>query len=135
MGNKWKGKDDGAVTDRVEPESFYRGLDPGIRFAVRVLHAVGIETCQSCEGGKGHCYEGPTVDLHAGSYRDTTGFSAVDALAVYGLEPVSLALFWHLDPLGYPFERLWRIVLRRAAPERADETPTFRMVWKAQGPK
>ena len=37
----------------LKEEAFYQGLDDGIRFAVRVLHAAGFETCQSCEGGPG----------------------------------------------------------------------------------
>lgn len=36
---------------KMMPDSWYLKLDRGIRFAVRVLHARGFETCQSCQGG------------------------------------------------------------------------------------
>ena len=46
------------VRNHMMPDEWYQGLDKGIRFAVRVLHAAGIaDTCQSCEGGPGHAYE------------------------------------------------------------------------------
>jgi hypothetical protein len=36
-------------------------LDAGIKRAVEVLVKAGIETYESCEGGKGHSYPEPTV--------------------------------------------------------------------------
>jgi hypothetical protein len=57
----------------------YLGLDAGIRFGVRVLHAHGIETCQSCQGGEGHCYDRPTIDMVAGA-DDSEGFRALACL-------------------------------------------------------
>lgn len=47
-------------------------IDPGILEIVRVLHANGVETCQSCQGGPGHPYEYPTVEFfghHAEAWR------------------------------------------------------------------
>lgn len=36
-------------------------LDPGIKDAVLVLIENGIETFESCQGGKGHCFPEPTI--------------------------------------------------------------------------
>jgi hypothetical protein len=92
------------LRDMMMPEAFYRDLDVGIRFAVRVLHAAGgIETCQSCQGGKGHSYDRPTVDMIAGS-DDAVGFRALAALHAYGLPIQDLALVWRIQH-GLPSEK------------------------------
>ncbi|MBL7810539.1 MAG: hypothetical protein JNN28_22135 [Saprospiraceae bacterium] len=36
-------------------------LDEGIRDVVVLLNKYGFKTFESCEGGKGHCYDVPTV--------------------------------------------------------------------------
>jgi len=114
----------GAVRHHVESDEFYAGIDAGIRFAVRVLHADGIETCQSCEGGQGHAYEEPSIDLRADGPHRASGFRALSALADYGLHVRRVELVWDVvDDL--PTERIWRIVLRKAHPDRADERPQF----------
>lgn len=111
--------------------SDYSGLDAGIRFAVRVLHARGYETCQSCQGGDGHAYDWPTVDLIAG-LRDSAGFGAVAELVPYDLPLRSVAQVWNLDALGRPFETVWRITFRHDFPERADEPLMFLWGYQAQ---
>lgn len=113
----------GQVTmrDKMMPEAFYQKIDAGIRFAVRVLHAAGIETCQSCEGGDGHAYHDPTVDLVAD---DGAGLRAVAALSDYGLDVLALAMVWPVRH-GLIVDRIWRVTLRRAWPERANEQPGF----------
>lgn len=108
----------------------YSGIDAGIRFAVRALHARGFETCQSCEGGEGHAYDHPTVDLIAGG--DAAGFMAVGVLAGYGLPVRDLAQAWNLDALGRPYETIWRITFRSAFPERADDWLMFLWGYQAQ---
>jgi hypothetical protein len=101
------------------PESFYASLDAGIRFAVRVLHARGrIETCQSCQGGAGHAYDHPSVDLLAQG-GDANGFAALAALVDYGLPVRDLSIVWHLQN-GLPYEKLWRITFWRTMEDRAD---------------
>ena len=101
----------------------YGGIDAGVRFAVRVLHAATIETCQSCEGGHGHAYAAPTIDMIARA-DDATGFAALSALTDYGLPVDTLSIVWNVFN-GLPFEKLWRVTFRRAMPERADEEPIF----------
>lgn len=108
----------------LRPEEWYKTLDPGIRFAVRVLHARGIETGQSCEGGNGHSYVRPTIELQAGCGSDVQGFAALAALETFGLEVSEISLVWPIDR-GMPYEKNWRIELRRAWPERAQDKPDF----------
>jgi hypothetical protein len=115
----------------VWERSHYDGLDVGIRFAVRVLHARGIETSQSCEGGDGHAYDRPSIDVPAGS-RDADGFAAVAALVAHGLDVRRVSQVWDLDALGRPYQTVWRIELRRAVPERADADLMFLWGYQAQ---
>jgi hypothetical protein len=100
----------------------YEGLDAGIRFAVRVLHAAGIQTGQSCEGGEGHAYPEPTIDLD----RDGTnaGFAAWAALREYGLPVATIGRTWQ-DQSGELVGPFWRIVFRAPMHDRATDTPIF----------
>ena len=52
-------------------------IDRGIETAVRILQSHGIETYESCEGGEGHAYAGPTVEvvIPAQSATMITGFA------------------------------------------------------------
>lgn len=105
----------------VWPEQEYQELDAGIRFAVRVLHARGVETCQSCQGGPGHAYPEPTVELQALA-DDALGFIALAALQEYHLPVTSLSITWRVAN-GMPYEKLWRITFFRTMEDRADEIP------------
>lgn len=107
---------------KMAPEAFYAELDDGIRFAVRLLHAHGIETGQSCEGGDGHSYEQPTIDLWGQPVELATAFHAMTVLHTYGLPVDGLALRWRVHN-GMPLEPLWRITFSKACPERARERP------------
>ncbi len=116
--------------DMMMPEAFYEGIDAGIRFAVRVLHAAGIETCQSCQGGKGHSYDRPTVDMVALG-EDATGFRALAALADYGLPVADVAILWSIRN-SLPYEKLWRVTFSKTMEDRADEKPNFVHGYQAQ---
>ncbi len=113
----------------MRPEEFYQSLDSGIRFVVRVLHANGIDTQQSCQGGEGHCYLQPTVDV-PGLPWDAVGFRVLSCLAGYGLPVDALNYHWPVMH-GIPYEAFWRITFFKQMPERADEKPTF--VWGYRG--
>jgi hypothetical protein len=106
----------------VVSDAWYQQLDEGIRFAVRVLHARGIQTGQSCQGGPGHSYEDPTVDVSGGGRFD--GWAALAALEEYGLRVSNVSLVWTVRD-GLVDDTFWRLTLRRAWPERADEAPIF----------
>ena len=109
---------------KMQDEAFYAALDEGIRFPVRVLHAHGVETGQSCQGGAGHSYEKPSIDLWGQPVELATAFHAMTVLTTYGLEPDSVALRWRVVN-GLPVEPLWRVTLAKPCPERANEQPTF----------
>lgn len=129
-GQTWRGQSAEFIRDNWRPaeqslvveDEWYEKIDVGIRFAVRILHAAGIETCQSCEGGPGHAYDRPTIDLPAGNRAD--GFAALAALASYGLDVLDVAILWPVIS-GLPSERIWRITLRQGVSERAEERPIF----------
>lgn len=104
---------------KVWPESDYQGLDAGIRFAVRVLHAHGIETGQSCQGGEGHSYPQPTIEFAADA-DDATGFKALAVLQTYGLPVDSISIRWSIFR-GLPHEKLWQITFWKAMEDRADD--------------
>jgi hypothetical protein len=111
------------IQNKMATEDFYAALDAGIRFAVRVLHAAGFDTCQSCQGGSGHPYHEPTVDMAAGGH-DSHGFGALAALNAYGLPVADLSLVWPIAN-GLPYEKLWRITFTKPFADRADERPIF----------
>jgi hypothetical protein len=124
----------------IEPESMpirtkmreakdYDDIDRGIVFAVKVLHAAGIATCQSCQGGEGHCYPEPSVDLVAGP-SDSDGFAALAALRDYGLPVSRVMLVWDIQN-GLPYSKLWRITFVRSMEDRADDWPSFEHCYRA----
>lgn len=113
---------------QMMPPEVYAALDPGIRFPVRVLNAHGIGTVQSCQGGPGHCYDWPTIDL-GGRARTAEGFAALHYLAQFGLPVQDLSYHWEVDQ-GQPYDNFWRITFLRPMPERADEP--FMFIWGYQ---
>jgi len=112
------------LRDMMMPEAWYQTLDEGIRFAVRVLHAAGFETCQSCQGGKGHSYNDATVDMPTNT-NDYEIFGALAALSAYGLPVESVAVVWNVQKHGLINEKIGRITFWRSMEERADEQPMF----------
>jgi hypothetical protein len=118
------------LRSKMLSEAFYRDLDPGIRFAVRILHAHGFDTCQSCQGGKGHAYYEPTVEMAAAS-DDAEGFGALAALQAYGLPVAAIALTWPVKN-GVPYEKNWRITFHEPMEDRANDKPIFIWGYQAQ---
>jgi hypothetical protein len=84
-------------------------LDLGIRRAVEVLKAAGIETFESCEGGKGHAYTEPTVRFHG---TPEAGWRAVGACLAYGLPVLALRRVWYVLDLNEPTGPDWELVFR-----------------------
>jgi hypothetical protein len=84
-------------------------LDAGIRRAVEILHAAGIETFESCEGGSGHAYPEPTVRFYGDR---SEGFRAL-AIAIQNNLPVStVRRIWSVND-GEPTGPYWEIVFWR----------------------
>ena len=50
-------------------------LDAGIRYAVLVLRAAGIETFESCQGGPGHPCPEPMIRFHGDAWAGYRAFA------------------------------------------------------------
>ena len=77
-------------------------MDPGIICAVRIFQEHGIETCQSCQGGEGHSYEWPTVDIHGAPWK------ALDIANNFALPVIAISEHFGIYD-GRPTEHFWRI--------------------------
>jgi len=81
-------------------------LDPDIRETVRILRQNGVETTESCEGTRGHCYPEPTVCFD-GEY--AAGFRALSICYENGLKVKQLARCWNIIN-GEPIGPEWQLV-------------------------
>jgi len=76
------------------------GLDPGIKKAVNILRKNGVETFESCEGGKGHSYPEPTIRFFG---ERPEGWRVLAIAQTYGLPVYALKRVWPLidqEPTG-----------------------------------
>jgi hypothetical protein len=89
------------------PDEWYEELDPLIRPPVRLLHDHNIETVQCCQGGPGHSYEYPTIELTT-SGLDANGFMALAILEEDGYGVSRVSICWNVQR-GLPTERFWQI--------------------------
>lgn len=90
-------------------EAGVRKVDPGIAQAVRVLWENGVETFESCEGGRGHSFAEPTVRFHGGQ---AEGFRALGVALEHGLRVAELRRYWTvLD--GEPDGPYWEMTFVR----------------------
>ena len=86
----------------------YDGLDAGVRDAVRVLRAAGVETFESCEGGPGHGYPEPTIRFHG---ERAAAWHALGVAQAHGLAVYEVRRTWPLVD-GEPTGPWWEMVLR-----------------------
>jgi hypothetical protein len=82
------------VKNRTSQKSFEKRLDPGIRHVVLMLRRGGIETFESCQGGKGHCREQPFVKFYG---EQPEGLKALSIAMYARLEVVRLARVWDIQ--------------------------------------
>lgn len=75
----------------MNKNNFDPPLDKGIERAVVTLCEAGVDTFESCEGGKGHAYPEPTVRFR-GSDRDAQ--KALDAAMSQRLPVAELRKTW-----------------------------------------
>lgn len=87
------------------------GLDKGIAPFVDILVANGIETFESCEGGKGHSFPEPTVRFHGSAW---AGFRAFSVAMEHGLPVLAVRLAYH-EQDGQLAGPHWEMVFRRKA--------------------
>jgi hypothetical protein len=81
-------------------------LDPGIRRMVTVLHAEGVETFESCEGGEGHGFAESTVRFYG---EPGEGFRALAVAVQRGLPVRELRRYWQVNRAGEPEGPHWEI--------------------------
>src|SRR6266404_9245749 len=80
-------------------------LDEGIRPIVEILLANGVETFESCEGGKGHAFHVPTVRFHGGH---AEGFRALAIALQHGLRVCELRRYYSIED-GEPVGPHWEM--------------------------
>ena len=88
------------MAKRKELTEYDPPLDPGIREAVEVLRRGGVETFESCQGGKGHSYAEPTIRFHGDR---AEGFRALAVAIRAGLLVDDLRRVWPIvdnEPTG-----------------------------------
>jgi hypothetical protein len=83
-------------------------LDAGIRRAVLVLCANGVETFESCEGGEGHAFPDPTVRFWGGTW---AGYKAFAIAMEHGL-PVLHLRYCFTAVNGHLETPCWELVFR-----------------------
>jgi len=85
-------------------------LDRGIAKAVKLLQSMGIETFESCEGGKRHAYPEPTIRFYGTS---EAGWRAVGICLSHGLPIQSLRRVWDILDGNEPTGPNWEITFRK----------------------
>jgi hypothetical protein len=86
------------------------GLDPGIKGYVERLQDAGIETFESCEGGKGHAYPEPAVRFHGGP---EAGWRALSVCLSYKFPISCLRRIWCVLETNEPNGPYWEITFCR----------------------
>ena len=71
-----------------------RRIDAGIARHVRILWENGVETTESCEGGRGHSFPEPTIRFHGGT---AEGYRAVAVALQHGLKVSELRRVWSVQ--------------------------------------
>lgn len=92
-----------------------RGLDVGIEKAVRLLQVAGIETFESCEGGKGHSFPEPTVRFHGGP---EAGWRALAIALEHALPVQCIRIVWNVLDHNMPTGPKWEIVFWKKLPPK-----------------
>ena len=87
-------------------------IDGGIAYAVAVLRSEGVETFESCEGGKGHAFKEPTVRFHGNS---GAGFHAISVAITFALPVAELRRYWVMID-GEPTGPQWEMTFFRPCP-------------------
>jgi len=83
----------------------YAKLDKGIKRHVRILFENGIETCESCQGGRGHPFPEPTVRFYGGQGE---GFRALAIALEHGLKVYELRRLYQIRD-GEPCGPYWEM--------------------------
>lgn len=84
-------------------------LDAGIKSYVETLREAGVETYESCEGGKGHPYPEPTIRFHGDHFE---GFKVLAIALQYNFPVAYLRIVWSIEDLR-PVGPTWEIVFSK----------------------
>lgn len=91
------------------PDDYDPPLDRGIAAYVAALRDGGIDTFESCEGGRGHAYPEPTVRFHGGK---AEGWKALNVALERGLPVAELRRTWPIVD-GEPTGPWWELTFYR----------------------
>lgn len=91
----------------------YKDLDPKIRNIVRILSRNGIETTESCQGGRGHAFFEPTVRFCG---EQGEGWKALSIALAHGLKVSELRRFYSIED-GEPVGPRWEMTFILDNPE------------------
>ncbi len=80
-------------------------FDEGIKREVEILQAAGIETFESCQGGRGHSSPEAVVRF---SGQRAEGFKALSAAVYGGLKVYTLRRVWRIED-GEPVGPWWEM--------------------------
>jgi hypothetical protein len=84
-------------------------IDPGIKRAVNVLQGAGVETFESCEGGRGHAFPEPTVRFYG---TPEAGWRALGVCLAHGLPVLALRRVWYVLDANEPTGPHWEVTFR-----------------------
>ena len=98
-----------------ELKNLYASLDAGIREQVEVLMSNGLETYESCEGGRDHAYPEPTVRFHG---ERSEGWRALSVALSAGLKVKAIKRLWTIND-GEPSGAYWEMVFTPNKPRSA----------------
>lgn len=90
--------------ERIDREVLAR-MDNGIKEAVVLLREHGVETFESCEGGRGHAFPEPTVRFHGDK---AEGFRALSVAIQHGLRVDQLRRYYQMQD-GEPAGPYWEL--------------------------
>jgi hypothetical protein len=85
-------------------------IDLGIKKAVEILKASGIETFESCEGGAGHAFTEPTIRFHG---TPEAGWRALAVCLARGLPILCIRRVWYVLDSNEPTGPKWEVVFRK----------------------
>ncbi len=96
---------DKSTIEGLLDKSILEGLDEEIRPYVVALNQGGIETFESCQGGKGHTYPEPTIRFHGDS---SEGFKGLAVAMRASLPIAELRRTWPIND-GVPTGPHWEM--------------------------
>ena len=94
-------------SEKSEPP--WNEVDEGIKPILRIFYEEGVETFESCQGGRGHCFPEPTVRFYGGAHE---GFRVLSIAIQYNLQPTKLRRYYavnNCEPVGPDWEMTFHI--------------------------